>query len=348
MGPSRTRPLPNALAAAGLLALLVVACGGGEPRPAGETGTPDRPATDAGTAQAGEGEQGELIELRVGFLPIAGYAYLWQAQDAGYFEDEGLDVELVTAPGGAAIIPALQAGSMDLGVSEIVAVLNAQDAGIDARFVSFNFYESEEAPTHAVVTNDPSVRTPADLVDQRVATNVLLNLDWLLVREWLRLHDVDPESVSYTEVPFPDQIGALDTGSIPAAGMIEPFYTIAESQGMTVLGNYFTEVRPIVPTAGVIATQAYIDEHPDVVRRFVAAVERALQDGIEDESLVRDLIVEHTPTPPEVAEEINLQEWRLAADIEGIQFIIDLAEAEDLFDTEFTPEDILWSEAKRE
>jgi NitT/TauT family transport system substrate-binding protein len=295
---------------------------------------------------AGEGAD-VRTRLSVGFIPIAGYAYFWQAQTEGYFAQEGLDVELVPAAGGAAMIPALESGDLQFGVSDIVALLNAQNGGIDVRFVSLNFYENRASPTHAVITNCPNVQSPKDLKGKVVATNIKYNIDWLLMREWLRLKGVDPETVQFTEIPFPDQAVAVKQCRVAAAGMIEPFYTIAQDQGLRVLGNYFTEVLPVVPTAGVIATQAYISRHPGTVKRFVAAIERAIVDGMRDETVVRRLIREHTPIPPGLVDKVHLQEWRLEADVQGMQFFIDKAHQEDLLKRPLAVADILWKEANR-
>ena len=44
--------------------------------------------------------QEQLTKLRVGYIPVGIYAYLWRARDAGYFKDEKIEVELVVMAGG--------------------------------------------------------------------------------------------------------------------------------------------------------------------------------------------------------------------------------------------------------
>lgn len=329
------------------LTLLLAGCGGGVQEQAGDSGGDEPSAAAGGEAAADGSEAPETVSLTVGFLPIAGYAYLWQAQDAGYFADEGLEVELVPAAGGAAIIPALEAGEFQFGVSDVVTLMNARNGGVDVKMASLNFYESEDAPTHAVITNDDAIQSAADLSGTTVATNVKFNIDWLLLREWLRQNDVDPDSVEFTEVAFPDQVTAVKDGNVAAAGTIEPFVGAAKAQDLRAIGNYFTEVLSPVPTAGVIAMQSYLDENPDVAQRFVAAIEQAIEDGQEDEQLVRDIVKANTPIPPEAVDNMNLQVWQTEADTGGLQFLIDKVNEEGLVDEEITVDDLLWSEAKR-
>lgn len=117
-------------------------------------------------------------KLRVGFIPIGVYSYFWRAQDAGYFKDERLDVELVAVAGGGQIIPALQSGALQFGISDALGVLNARNGGIPATYVSFNFSQSAKGPVHAVLTMDPDVKSAADLKGKSVATNLSYNTDW--------------------------------------------------------------------------------------------------------------------------------------------------------------------------
>jgi len=52
------------------------------------------------------------VELQVGYIPAGIYAYFWRANDAGYFAQENLKVDLKVMAGGGVVIPALQAGSI--------------------------------------------------------------------------------------------------------------------------------------------------------------------------------------------------------------------------------------------
>src|SRR5258707_7369484 len=128
----------------------------------------------------------EMTKLRVGYIPVGIYSYFWRARDAGYFKDARLEVELVPMAGGGQIIPALQSGSLQFGISDALGVLNARNAGIPVTYVSFNFAQASDDPVHAVLVTDPLIKSPADLKGKAVATNLSYNTDWTMMREWLR------------------------------------------------------------------------------------------------------------------------------------------------------------------
>lgn len=252
--------------------------------------------------------QEQLTKLRVGYIPVGIYAYFWRARDAGYFKEEKLEVELVTMAGGGQIIPALQSGALDFGISDALGVLNARNGGIPVTFVSFNFQQTSADPVHAVLTMDPDIKTGADLKGKAVATNLSYNTDWTMMREWLRKQNVDIKSVTFREVPFPDMLAALRNKTVSAVGAVEPFVTFGKEQGARVLGHYFTDVKSPNVLSGIVATTPYIEKNKDLVKRFVRAVNRAIDD-FQDPKVARQTIAANTKIPPAVIEKMNLGQW---------------------------------------
>ncbi|MCD1269944.1 ABC transporter substrate-binding protein [Microbacterium sp. MEC084] len=303
---------------------------------AGCSGT-DTPST------ADSGPDSEPVSLKVGYIPASVYAYFWQAQDAGYFEDAGLEVELVPMSGGGEIIPALQSGSVQFGISDAMGVINAVNNGIGIEYVTFNASQTEESPIHSVVVKDPSITSAADLNGKTVATNASFNTDWTMMRAWLRQGGADLDSITFLELPFPDQLAALDAGTIDAAGMLEPFVTSSRGAGLEVIGDFFTEVQSPSVLSGVAATNEYVEQNPDVVERFVEAVEKAVDDFNADPQVARDRIAENTEIDPALVAEMNLPVWSNDTDPSQMQFWIDAAEEEGIVETDLDPTSLIWT-----
>ena len=91
--------------------LVLAACGSDDD---GADGAVDEPTDQAETEGDGadpdaDPDSGELTTVSVGVLPIVDVAPLHLAIEEGFFEEEGLDLELVTVAGGAEAVPALLA-----------------------------------------------------------------------------------------------------------------------------------------------------------------------------------------------------------------------------------------------
>ena len=285
-----------------------------------------------------------VTKLRVGYIPIGVYSYFWRARDAGYFKDEKLEVELVPMAGGGQIIPALQSGSLHFGISDALGVLNARNGGIPATYVSFNFSQAAADPVHAVLTTDPNIKTPADLKGKAVATNLSYNTDWTMMRAWLRKNDVDLKSVTFREVPFPDMLPALRNNTVSAVGASEPFITMGKEQGARVLGYYFTDVQSPVVLSGIVALTPYIEKNKDVVKRFVRAVNRAIDDYNADPMTARKTIAANTKIPPSVVEKMGLGTWQTSVPAEQMQFWVDAAKKEGIISNTADLNSLIWQD----
>lgn len=295
-------------------------------------------------AHTASAQDAAVTKLRVGYIPIGVYSYFWRARDAGYFKDENLEVELVPMAGGGQIIPALQSGSLQFGISDALGVLNARNGGIPATYVSFNFSQAAADPVHAVLTTDPNIKTPADLKGKSVATNLSYNTDWTMMRAWLRKNDVDLRSITFREVPFPDMLSALRNNTVSAVGASEPFITIGKEQGARVLGYYFTDVQSPVVLSGIVALTPYIEKNKDVVKRFVRAVNRAIDDYNADPMIARKTIAANTKIPPSVVEKMGLGKWQASVPAEQMQFWVDAAKKEGIISNEADLKSLIWQD----
>jgi NitT/TauT family transport system substrate-binding protein len=287
--------------------------------------------------------QEEMTKLKIGFIPVGIYSYFWRARDAGYFKDEKIEVELIPMAGGGQVIPALQSGALQFGVSDALGVLNARNGGIPVTYVSFNFAQASDDPVHAVLTMDPEIKSAADLKGKSVATNLSYNTDWTMMREWLRKNGVDIKTVTFREVPFPDMLAALRNKTVSAVGATEPFVTLGKDQGATVLGHYFTDVKSPLVFSGIAAMLPYVEQNKDVVKRFVRALNRAFDD-YKDPRIVRATIAANTKVPPAVIEKMNLGRWEKNMPPEAMQFWVDAAKKEGIINATANLNSLVWQD----
>src|SRR5687767_927023 len=112
----------------GLLALFgLAACGDDEPSESEAAG----PETTAGE----EGDELTPVDVQLSWLPTAGFAGEYVADDSGYFEDEGLDVTLV--PGGPNVqsVPTVLTGKALLTWSTPDTVIPAIKEGAGIKII---------------------------------------------------------------------------------------------------------------------------------------------------------------------------------------------------------------------
>lgn len=306
------------------LVLLAAACAD-DTDTAGEDAAEDtdEAAEDTGEAadEAADGEP-EITELSIGLLPLADVAPVFVAIEDGHFEDEGLTVETQFVQGGAAAIPALVSGELDITFGNYVSTFLAISEGIDLRIIS----ESNRAVpgfSQIMTTEATGVEELADLEGRSLAVNTLQNVAELAARSVLDDAGIDPDAVQYVEVPFPEMVPTLERGDVDAIFAVEPFATIGESTiGAFEVANPYSGTTENWPVAGMQATADFVEENPNTV----AAFQRALIAATEatDEQRAAEIIPTYAELDEEQIQAITLPEFVAEIDVEQLQRVPDL------------------------
>jgi NitT/TauT family transport system substrate-binding protein len=285
----------------------------------------------------------EIHKLRVGALPITDLKQLYVADAKGFFRREGLEVEIQNFEGGATIIPAVESGSVDLGWSNSVSILQARARGLETRFFAGGLYQGPGHWTSAImVRGDSAIRAPEQLQGSTLALNTLGNINELVMRAYLDREGVAPDAYELLEVPFPDQPGALDAGRIDAIVPTEPFTTVAEQSGARVVhARPFSVLGPEPFVAAFFATDDWLREHPNTAAAFRRAVNRATVYWNAHPEQRAAIIARYTKVPAAVAERIVFGEPRTEISAADVQRQIDLSRRYELIPKTFDPSEVL-------
>jgi NitT/TauT family transport system substrate-binding protein len=250
--------------------------------------------------------QSTALHIRVVHVPVLIFAPLYVAIERGYFTHEGLDVELVSTPGGTSAFVVLASGRAEAVVGGLGAgVFNAAARNLDFKVVGPAHLERPPDSTPLVVSRRAydagEIRTVRDLRGKRVSVNVLGSATefWLnaaMLHGGLTLADVQ-----VTEVNFPDVAPALANGAIAAGLLGEPLTTLAEDRGqIKVLSEDF--INNVQVTA-VYFGGDFMRRHTDHAIGFMAAWVRACRDlagpGFRQPEVAR-IVQKYTGVPADV------------------------------------------------
>jgi NitT/TauT family transport system substrate-binding protein len=247
---------------------------------------------------AGCGDDSERTKVTVALVPIHEVAPVHLGVEKGFFEAEGLDVEVQTVQGGAEIVPQVMSGDVQIGFSSTSSLLSAAATGLPLEIVAPARGAGDDAEGAVMVPRDSPIRGYRDLAGRTVAVNALENVVDLTLSAALERRGVDRDDVERLEVPFPDMQAALDAGSVDAAFMAAPFTTIAERSGRyRSIGFPMYDVRPGFVFTGYFASKAWADENEDVLDRFLSALRRSMAYAAEHERETREAIGRFTELP---------------------------------------------------
>lgn len=260
------------------------------------------------------GNPDQALELRVGYIPIAECLPLYVAQEQGYFEREGLTVELQPLAGGAVILSSLVSGALDVGFSNVVSLVLQRAEGQDFFSVYGATYESPGHENHALIARsgfDP--RSAEDWRRARIAVNTRNNIEELMVVRYLASLGVTPDAGTFQPVPFPQMLPALESGTLDVAAIVEPFISIAQAQDTTSvrrLTNQYLAISTETLVATYVSSRRGLEQKGTALRAFVRAMTAATAFIRENEPEARAILGKYTQIPPGLLPTIGLSEFR--------------------------------------
>ena len=189
------------------------------------------------------------------------------AKEHGFFQQEGLNAEMVVMPA-SLNIKVLLAGDIQYAAT-IGSAVAAAIRGINVRIVMLFV----DRPLQDLV-GAASIASIADLKGKTVAISSRGGLQDIIMRRILTQSKVDLNSVNVITIPGQiAMISALKTNRVAAAMLNPPFNFLAYREGLHNLGFSGNFVR--LPSTGVATLGETLEKNPDQVRRLIRALARA-------------------------------------------------------------------------
>lgn len=273
--------------------------------------------------------------MTLGVIPIIDVAPVYLGQEQGFFEEQGIELELSAGQGGAAIIPGIVGGSLDVGFTNNLSLVIASATGLPLQ-IAASGVDSTGDPAldpFTISTADDSITRPADLAGKRVAVNAVNSIGDAVVKASVEADGGDPGSIQFVELAFPNMTAAMTAGDVDAAWIVEPFVTIGAPQGVRVLTTPLLDFTDIDVELSTYATsKQFAAENEDVLKRFKTAMDQSLEYAQQNTDAVRAVLPTYLDMPPEVAQQVRLPEWNTDVSRESFEAFADLAESNDLLD----------------
>ena len=209
--------------------------------------------------------------VRVGLQPWLGYGPLWVAEEKGFFDANGIDVELTNFSWDQDVTAALASGSLDVTVAATNTTIAIQNAGLNVKgFLILDV--SFEAD--AVIAN-ADIATVADLKGKSVAFEAGSTSD-LLINDALRSAGMSIADITHVPMGASDAGLALIAGQVDAAVTYEPYISAALAQGNGQKVLLTAAERPGLISDLMIATPEWLAANPDKAIALVKAWDQAV------------------------------------------------------------------------
>ena len=216
--------------------------------------------------------------------------FLFVAKDLRFFEEQGLDAQIVQVRSSPIAISALAAGDAHFYTASATgATLGAMAGGLDVVFIAglVNKLDGD-----FVVS--PKIKNPADLKGKILGVQSIGGGIWVFTMLALDHWGLVPERDKIQFRVVGDQAvltQALMTGTVDAAYLGYTFGRMAERQGYRILADLAKLDIPYQGT-GVLARRSFLDQSPELAEKTLKAFIKAIayiQEPANKQNVVRIL-----------------------------------------------------------
>ncbi|MAK85503.1 MAG: sulfonate/nitrate transporter [Pseudomonas sp.] len=215
------------------------------------------------------------------WLPAGDKAAIYLGVEQGLFAAEGIEVEIASARGGSDVVTKLATNSADFGSAGLASLLQAKAQGEVPVVAVAPIYNKQ--PDAFFTTEGSGIESFKDIVDKTVATPTFSasNVVWPLL---LERNGIDPNSVKLLKLDPGALAPMLATGKVDATInwlTVAPGFVRALGEADKTLKTIpWSEYGFEGYGLSLVASQRFVQSHPEVAKKFVKAYQQAQKNAI--------------------------------------------------------------------
>ncbi|WP_084693501.1 ABC transporter substrate-binding protein [Actinomadura atramentaria] len=195
--------------------------------------------------------------------------------DQGIYKKHGLDVTLNAGKGSTTTLQTVANGSDDIGYADGSALVQAAGKGVPVQMVAGMVQRS---PLAIFTRSDSGIRTAKDLAGKTAGFTAGSAAETVFPA-FAKASGLDPDSVKLNKVDVPTRDSLFVQGktqfTFGLLNVTEPNMKVKCNCDLSVLS--YADAGLDVLSSGIVTSDKYAKEHPETVKKFLAATAEAVQ-----------------------------------------------------------------------
>ena len=225
------------------------------------------------------------------------YAPQYVAHSLGYFEEQGLDVEILLVPGADKVAAAVLSGDVEIGFCGSEATIYIYNQGQDDYLVNFANLTKRDG-SFIVSREKIDDFTLEDLKGKTIIGGRMGGMPEMTLEYTLKQAGIDPKNDLYidTSIEFASMSGAFIGGTGDFVSLFEPNALQLEQQGFGYVVASLGELGGVVPYTTYNTKKSFIENNPEVIEGFNKAIQKGL-DYVHnnDAKNIAEVIIDYFP-----------------------------------------------------
>lgn len=242
---------------------------------------------------AAQAQAADKATLLLNWYAYGEHAPFYLGKEKGFFEEQGIDLDIQEGRGSALTIQAIAAGTADFGYADAPTMIRAAAKGAP---VVTTGVALQRSPMSVMAFKEKNIRKPEDIKGKTVAMTPgdSMSQIWPLFLQTTGLKEGDFQVVSGDAQT---KLNAVANGraDMLLGYAMDQSMKLKDATGKDVYPIMFADYGINMVSSGVIVSKDTIKEKPDLVKRFMAAATKSVEYASEHPKEAAEAILHALP-----------------------------------------------------
>jgi len=239
------------------------------------------------------GQGKEKVVLLLNWYVYSEHAPFFLGKERGYFDQEGIDLDIQEGRGSGVTVQAVAAGTATFGYADVATMIKAASKGAPVTAVGVALQTS---PMSAMGFADRNIRKPEDIKGKTVAVTPgdSMSQIWPLFLKKTGLKESDFKTVSGDAQT---KLNAVmnNQADLLLGYVMDQAIKLQDATHKDIYPIRFADYGVNMVSSGIIVQKDYLKAHPDVVKRFMRATTRSLEEAAKNPDAAVDAMLKANP-----------------------------------------------------
>ena len=235
----------------------------------------------------------EKVTLLLNWYTYSEHAPFFLGKERGYFDQEGIDLDIQEGRGSGVTVQAVAAGTATFGYADVPTMMKAASKGAPVTAIGVALQTS---PMSVMGFADKNIRKPEDIKGKTVAVTPgdSMSQIWPLFLRKTNLKDSDFKQVAGDAQT---KLNAVinNQADMLLGYVMDQAIKLHDAVHKPVYAIRFADYGVNMVSSGIIVQKAYVQSKPDVVRRFMRAATRSLEEAAKNPEAAVDAMLKANP-----------------------------------------------------
>ena len=242
---------------------------------------------------AASGQGKEKVILLLNWYTYSEHAPFYLGKERGYYDQEGIDLDIQEGRGSGVTVQAVAAGTATFGYADVPTMIKAASKGAPVIAVGVALQTS---PMSVMGFTEKNIRKPEDIKGKTVAVTPgdSMSQIWPLFMKKTGLKEGDFKQVAGDAQTKMNAV-INNQADVLLGYVMDQAIKLQDATKKPVTPIRFADYGVNMVSSGIIVQKDYLKNKPDVVRRFLRAATRSLEESAKNPEAAVDAMLKAQP-----------------------------------------------------